>query len=126
MPCGVRFRVDLLEGEARGYVCENFGALLRLPDLGPIGSNCLANARHFLTPTAASEAVAGAFELVAKFQGSLWSANIGHSPLDVVVWHGNYAPYQSDLRRLQQNGSIRHDHPAPPLLPDPTPTSEHN
>jgi len=116
IPRGVRFRVDLLDGEARGYVCENFGALLRLPDLGPIGSNCLANARDFLTPVAAYEDVEGAFELVAKFQGALWSAKIGHSPLDVVGWHGNYAPYKYDLRRFNTIGSISVDHPDPSIF----------
>ena len=74
IPRGVRFRVELLDGEARGYVCENFGALFRLPDLGPIGSNGLANARDFLTPVAAYEDVEGESELVAKFQGALWAA----------------------------------------------------
>jgi homogentisate 1,2-dioxygenase len=113
IPRGVRFRVALPDGSARGYVCENFGALLRLPELGPIGSNGLANARDFLTPVAAFEDREGEFELVAKFQGSLWSAPIGHSPLDVVAWHGNYAPYKYDLRRFNTIGSISYDHPDP-------------
>jgi len=116
IPRGVRFRVDLPDETARGYVCENFGALLRLPDLGPIGSNCLANARDFLTPVAAYEDVEGAFELIAKFQGALWSAKIGHSPLDVVGWHGNYAPYKYDLRRFNTIGSISYDHPDPSIF----------
>ena len=116
IPRGVRFRVELLEENARGYVCENFGGLMRLPDLGPIGSNCLANARDFLTPHAAYEDVDGAFELVAKFQGSLWSATIDHSPLDVVAWHGNYAPYKYDLRRFNAIGSISFDHPDPSIF----------
>src|SRR5690606_12004345 len=80
IPRGVRFRVELPDGPSRGYVCENFGGLLRLPDLGPIGSNGLANPRDFLTPNAAYEDVDGDFELVAKFQGHLWRAPIGHSP----------------------------------------------
>src|SRR5207342_3311480 len=92
VPRGIRFRVALPDGASRGYVCENFGALMRLPDLGPIGSNGLANARDFLAPNAAYEDREGTFELVAKFQGHLWRAPIGHSPLDVVAWHGNYAP----------------------------------
>ena len=116
IPRGIRFRVDLLDGEARGYVAENFGAMLRLPDLGPIGSNSLANARDFLTPVAAYEDVEGDFELVAKFQGHLWSAKIGHSPLDVVAWHGNYAPYKYDLRRFNTIGSISYDHPDPSIF----------
>jgi homogentisate 1,2-dioxygenase len=116
IPRGVRFRVELLDGEARGYVAENFGAMLRLPDLGPIGSNCLANARDFLTPVAAYEDVDGDFELIAKFQGHLWSAKIDHSPLDVVAWHGNYAPYKYDLRRFNTIGSISYDHPDPSIF----------
>ncbi len=116
IPRGVRFRVEVIDGEARGYVCENFGALLRLPELGPIGSNCLANTRDFLTPTAAYEDIDGAFALVAKFQGALWSAKIDHSPLDVVAWHGNYAPYKYDLRRFNTIGSISVDHPDPSIF----------
>ena len=121
IPRGVRFRIELPDGTARGYVCENFGALLRLPDLGPIGSNGLANARDFLTPHAAFEDVEGpavgqGFELVAKFQGHLWRADIAHSPLDVVAWHGNYAPYKYDLRRFNAIGSISFDHPDPSIF----------
>ena len=116
IPRGIRFRVLLPDGAARGYVCENFGALLRLPDLGPIGSNGLANPRDFLTPQAAFEEVEGDFELVAKFQGHLWRADIGHSPLDVVGWHGNYAPYKYDLRRFNAIGSISFDHPDPSIF----------
>ena len=120
IPRGIRFRVELLDATARGYVCENFGAMFRLPDLGPIGSNGLANPRDFLTPEAAFEdidAPAGEpFELVAKFQGHLWRADIGHSPLDVVGWHGNYAPYKYDLRRFNTIGSISFDHPDPSIF----------
>lgn len=116
IPRGVRFSVDLPDGEARGYVCENFGAHLRLADLGPIGSNGLANPRDFLAPVAAWEDVEGDFELVAKFQGRLWRAGIGHSPLDVVAWHGNYAPYKYDLRRFNTIGSISYDHPDPSIF----------
>ncbi|MFC7300722.1 homogentisate 1,2-dioxygenase [Cognatiluteimonas weifangensis] len=116
IPRGVRFAVALPDGQARGYVCENFGALLRLPDLGPIGSNGLANARDFLIPHAAYEDREGEFELIAKFQGHLWRAPIGHCPLDVVGWHGNYAPYKYDLRRFNAIGSISYDHPDPSIF----------
>ena len=116
IPRGVRFRVGLPDGQATGYVCENFGALLKLPDLGPIGSNGLANPRDFQTPVAAYEDVEGAFELVTKFQGHLWRAAIAHSPLDVVAWHGNYAPYRYDLRRFNTIGSISYDHPDPSIF----------
>jgi len=116
IPRGLRFRVELLAGEARGYVCENFGAPLRLPDLGPIGSNGLANPRDFLTPVAAFEDQEGRFELIAKFAGRLWAAPIGHSPLDVVAWHGNYVPYKYDLRRFNAIGSVSYDHPDPSIF----------
>jgi homogentisate 1,2-dioxygenase len=116
IPRGVRFAVNLPDDTARGYICENFGALLRLPDLGPIGSNGLANPRDFLTPHAAYEDREGDFELVAKMNGNLWHADIGHSPLDVVAWHGNYAPYKYDLRRFNTIGSISFDHPDPSIF----------
>ena len=120
IPRGVRFCVDLpdasLANPARGYVGENYGAPLRLPDLGLIGSNGLANPHDFLTPHAWYEDREGRFELVAKFMGNLWSARIGHSPLDVVAWHGNYAPYKYDLRRFNAIGSISFDHPDPSIF----------
>jgi homogentisate 1,2-dioxygenase len=116
LPRGLRFCVELPEGAARGYVCENFGAPLRLPDLGPIGSNGLANPRDFATPHAWYEDRDGDFELVAKFAGRLWSARIDHSPLDVVAWHGNNAPYKYDLRRFNTIGSISYDHPDPSIF----------
>ena len=116
IPRGVRFRAELPDGSARGYVCENYGAPFRLPDLGPIGSNGLANPRDFLTPTAWYEDREGQFELVAKFMGNLWSAEIGHSPLDVVAWHGNCAPCKYDLRRFNTIGSISFDHPDPSIF----------
>ncbi|MDZ4814521.1 MAG: homogentisate 1,2-dioxygenase [Pseudomonadota bacterium] len=126
LPRGMRFRVDLLDASASGYVCENFGALLCLPDLGPIGSNGLANARDFLSPVAAFEDSEGDFTLTTKFQGRLWQASIGHDPLDVVGWHGNYVPYKYDLRRFNTIGSISYDHPDPSIflvLTSPTDTA---
>jgi homogentisate 1,2-dioxygenase len=116
IPRGIRFRVALPDGPSRGYVCENFGAFLRIPDLGPIGSNGLANPRDFLAPNAAYEDVDGDFELIAKFQGHLWRASIGHSPLDIVAWHGNHAPYKYDLRKFNTIGSISYDHPDPSIF----------
>jgi homogentisate 1,2-dioxygenase len=116
VPRGLRFRVELLDNAARGYVCENHGALFRLPDLGPIGSNGLANPRDFLIPVAAYEDRDTKSELVAKFAGNLWSAEVDHSPLDVVAWHGNYAPYKYDLRRFNAIGSISFDHPDPSIF----------
>ena len=116
IPRGTKFRVELQGNDARGYVCENHGAPFRLPDLGPIGSNGLANPRDFLTPVAAYEDLDGEFELVAKFGGRLWSARIDHSPLDVVAWHGNYAPYKYDLARFNAINTVSFDHPDPSIF----------
>jgi homogentisate 1,2-dioxygenase len=119
IPRGLRFRVAALgdsASAARGYVCENFGAPFKLPDLGPIGSNGLANARDFLTPVAAYEDVDAPCELVGKFLGKLWTAKMDHSPLDVVAWHGNNVPYKYDLRRFNTIGSISYDHPDPSIF----------
>lgn len=116
LPRGLKFSVQLLDESARGYVCENYGALLRLPDLGPIGANGLANPRDFQTPVAAYEDRTGDFKLTAKFQGHLWETELDHSPLDVVAWHGNYAPYKYDLARFNTIGTISFDHPDPSIF----------
>lgn len=121
LPRGLRFRVEPLAissepAACRGYICENYGAQFRLPDLGPIGANGLANPRDFETPVAWYEDLDGEFEQVAKFGGNLWRCDIDHSPLDVVAWHGNYAPYKYDLRRFNTIGSISFDHPDPSIF----------
>jgi homogentisate 1,2-dioxygenase len=116
IPRGLRFQVELEDGAARGYVCENYGAHFRLPELGPIGANGLANARDFLAPVATFEDREGDFELVAKFAGGLWSAPIDHSPLDVVAWHGNHAPYKYDLARFNSVNTVSFDHPDPSIF----------
>lgn len=116
IPRGVRFRVGLPEGRARGYVCENYGAPFRLPDLGPIGANGLANARDFETPTAWFEDVDAACEVIQKFQGGLWTTMLDHSPFDVVAWHGNCAPYRYDLRRFNTINTVSFDHPDPSIF----------
>jgi homogentisate 1,2-dioxygenase len=116
IPRGVRFRADPLDGEATGYVCENYGALLRLPELGPIGSNGLANPRDFLHPVAAYEDVDRPTEVVQKFGGRLWTTTFDHSPLDVVAWHGSYAPYKYDLARFNVMNTVSFDHPDPSIF----------
>ena len=115
LPRGVRVRVELLDGEARGYVAENFGPVMRLPDLGPIGSNGLANPRDFLSPVAAFEDRDEPTEMVQKFQGHLWGMELDHSPLDVVAWHGNCAPYKYDLANFMVLGTVSFDHPDPSI-----------
>jgi len=116
VPRGVRFRVTLPDGSARGYVAENHGAPFRLPDLGPIGSNGLANPRDFETPVAWFEDVEGEFELVQKYLGRLWRTDLGRSPLDVVAWHGNLAPCKYDLARFNTIGTVSFDHPDPSIF----------
>jgi homogentisate 1,2-dioxygenase len=113
IPRGVRLRVELIDPTARGYMLENFGAAMRPPELGPIGSNGLANLRDFLTPVAWYEDVEGECELIAKFTGGFWRTTLQHSPLDVVAWHGSNAPYKYDLRLFNTIGSISYDHPDP-------------
>jgi len=116
IPRGVRFRVDLTDGTARGYICENYGAPFRLPDLGPIGANGLANPRDFETPVAWFEDSDEPVELLQKFEGALWTTTLPHSPFDVVAWHGNLAPYRYDLRHFNTIGTVSYDHPDPSIF----------
>ncbi len=116
IPRGLRFRVELLDDVARGYVCENMGALFRLPDLGPIGSNGLANARDFKAPVAAYEDVERPTQIVQKFGGALWTTTLDHSPFDVVAWHGNLMPYRYDLTRFNTINTVSYDHPDPSIF----------
>jgi homogentisate 1,2-dioxygenase len=115
VPRGVKFRVEV-DGEARGYVAENHGALFRLPELGPIGSNGLANARDFETPVAAFEDVDRRHEVIQKYMDSLWTTTLDHSPLDIVAWHGNLAPCRYELARFNTIGTISFDHPDPSIF----------
>ncbi len=112
---GIKFKVELFEKQARGYICENYGAMFRLPDLGPIGANGLANPRDFKTPLASFEDRDGNFQVVTKFGGRLWKSEYDHSPLDVVAWHGNYAPYKYDLDNFNCINSVNFDHPDPSI-----------
>jgi len=116
VPRGVKFRIQLPEGEARGYVAENYGLPFRLPELGPIGSNGLANPRDFETPVAWFEDSDEPTEVVQKSLGHLWTTTLDHSPLDVVAWHGNYAPYRYELSRFNVINSVSFDHPDPSIF----------
>ncbi len=117
IPKGIKFRVDKKSGAfCRGYVLENYGQPFRLPELGPIGANGLANPRHFLAPTAHYEHQTASFEIVAKFQGQLWKTQSQHSPLNVVAWSGNYYPYKYDLRLFNTIGTVSFDHPDPSIF----------
>jgi homogentisate 1,2-dioxygenase len=116
IPRGVKMRVELMGGPARGYICENYGGAFTLPERGPIGANCLANSRDFLTPVAAYEDRDEPCHLTVKWGGTLWRTTLGHSPFDVVAWHGNYAPYKYDMRRYSPVGAISFDHPDPSIF----------
>ncbi len=118
IPRGLKFKIEPHpdDKELRGYICENYGQQFRLPDLGPIGANGLANPRDFRYPVASYEDKDGPHEIVAKFGGNLWTCETDHSPLDVVAWHGNYAPYVYDLTKFNTIGSISFDHPDPSIF----------
>lgn len=116
IPRGVIFRCELVDGPARAYVCENYGGAFTLPERGPIGANCLANARDFLTPGAAYEDKPGKAQLFVKWCGEMFVTEIEASPLDVVAWHGNYYPYKYDLRHFSPVGAIGFDHPDPSIF----------
>ena len=115
VPRGVKFRVEV-DGEARGYVAENHGLPLRLPELGPIGSNGLANPRDFEVPAAWFEDKDEQTEVIQKSLGHLWTTTLDHSPLDVVAWHGNYAPWRYDLSKFNVMGTVSFDHPDPSIF----------
>jgi homogentisate 1,2-dioxygenase len=114
VPRGTKFRVGV-SGPSRGYVCENYGAPFRLPELGPIGSQGLAQARDFQAPVAAYEEK-GRTSVIAKFQGGLWETELARSPLDVVAWHGDYVPYKYDLARFMTINSVSFDHADPSIF----------
>ncbi len=124
VPRGVKLRVELPGEPARGYLCENYGGAFTLPERGPIGANCLANARDFLIPVAAYEERDSESRLFVKWGGEMWSCDLSHSPLDVVAWHGNYAPYKYDLRRFSPVGPLLFDHADPSIFTTLTSPSE--
>src|SRR4029078_5548099 len=116
VPRVIRRRVERAQGTARGYVCENYGAPFRLPELGPIGANGLANARDFQAPVADFEDRDAPTGVIVKLGRHLWSGAFDHSPLDVVAWHGNYYPYKYDLARFNAMNTVSFDHPDPSIF----------
>lgn len=129
IPRGIRYRVTLPEGPVRGYICELYQGHYQLPELGPIGSNCLANARDFQAPTASFQDEGDnnpvPWKLTSKFNHSLFSASQNHTPFDIVAWHGTYYPYKYDLGRFNTIGSISFDHPDPSIFTVLTGPSDH-
>ena len=116
IPRGLVYRVEVLTGPCRGFVCENYGQKFALPGRGPIGANCLANRRDFKAPVAAFEDKETPSTVTVKWAGQFHRSHIGHSPLDVVAWHGNYAPCKYDLRNYCPVGAILFDHPDPSIF----------
>ena len=116
IPRGLLFKVDIINGPARGFVCENYGAKFDLPNRGPIGANCLANPRDFKTPKAAFEDNSITSTVTIKWCGQFHITEIDHSPLDIVAWHGNYAPCKYDLRTFSPVGALLFDHPDPSIF----------
>lgn len=116
IPRGMVYRVEIIDGPARGFVCENYGQKFDMPGRGPIGANCLANPRDFKTPVAAFEDTETKSRVIVKWCGQFHETFIGHSPLDVVAWHGNYAPCKYDLRTFSPVGAILFDHPDPSIF----------
>ncbi|MGH1373789.1 MAG: homogentisate 1,2-dioxygenase [Cellvibrionaceae bacterium] len=116
IPRGIKFKIELPDGQARGYVCENYGAALELAERGPVGANGYANDRDFEYPVAWFEDIEDDFTLITKFAGNLFQASMGHSPLDVVAWVGNSAPYKYDLSRFNVMNTVSFDHPDPSIF----------
>ncbi|XDA99930.1 homogentisate 1,2-dioxygenase [Sulfitobacter sp. LCG007] len=116
IPRGLVYRVELIEGPARGFVCENYGQKFQMPGRGPIGANCMANARDFKAPVAAFEDREVPSTVTIKWCGQFHVTEIGQSPLDVVAWHGNYAPVKYDLNAYCPVGAILFDHPDPSIF----------
>lgn len=113
-----RYRVTLPAGPVRGYICELYQGHFQLPELGPIGSNGLANPRDFQCPVASfdDEPEPKEYRLISKFNNSLFVATQDHTPFDVVAWHGNYYPFKYDLGRFNTIGTISFDHPDPSIF----------
>jgi homogentisate 1,2-dioxygenase len=116
IPRGLVYRVEMIEGPARGFVCENYGQKFELPGRGPIGANCLANPRDFRAPVAAFEDRETHSTITVKWCGQFHVTEIAQSPLDAVAWHGNYAPVKYDLKNYCPVGAILFDHPDPSIF----------
>ena len=116
IPRGLKFKVELVDATASGYLCENYGTPFQIPDLGPIGSNGLAQPRDFQAPVAWFEDTSEETRVTAKFQGRFFDVATQGSPLNVVAWHGNYYSYKYDLRKFNTIGTVSYDHPDPSIF----------
>ncbi|EAU35420.1 homogentisate 1,2-dioxygenase [Aspergillus terreus NIH2624] len=125
IPRGIKYRVDLPAGPARGYICEIYQGHYQLPELGTIGSTGLANARDFQVPKAVFDGTVkdgvatcspADWTVINKYNGDLFSSVQDHTPFDVAGWHGTCYPYKYDLGRFSPLGSLLYDHPDPSLF----------
>ncbi|MDN3650842.1 homogentisate 1,2-dioxygenase [Reinekea marina] len=116
IPRGMKFSIDISENSARGYLCENYGHPLTLPERGPVGANGFANDRDFQYPVAWFEESDHSYELITKFSGHFYRNLLEHSPFDVVAWAGNSAPYKYDLSRFNVINTVSFDHPDPSIF----------
>jgi homogentisate 1,2-dioxygenase len=118
VPRGLKFAIGLPENVGRGWVLEVFGTKLRLPERGLVGSNGLAEARHFRAPHASYEdrECPDGFQHVTKTGGRLFEATHTFSPFDVVAWYGNHAPFVYDLMHFAPVASVRFDHQDPSIF----------
>ena len=115
IPRGIRFSVEV-EGPVRGYIAEPFKGHFKIPDLGPIGANGLANPRDFLSPVAFFEKVEASYKVYNKYQGEIFVSEQDHSPFDVVAWHGNYCPSKYNLDLFNAMNTVTFDHPDPSIF----------
>ena len=124
IPRGIKFQIDPVDQAVRGYLCENYGSPFTLPERGPVGANGFSNQRDFAYPTAWYEDKDQVCQLITKFCGELYKAELDHSPFDVVAWVGNSAPYKYDLSRFNVINTVSFDHPDPSIFTVMTSPSE--
>ena len=102
----------------KGYVLEVKEGHFELPDLGPIGSNGLANPHHFQYPVSCmfDNDSEHEWNIVTKAADAFWSRSQNHSPYNVAAWRGNYAPYKYDLRKFCPLNTVSFDHADPSIF----------
>ncbi|KAH9884385.1 homogentisate 1,2-dioxygenase [Xylariomycetidae sp. FL2044] len=112
---GMRFTVGLPDGPSRGYIQEIFGSHYELPELGPVGSNGMAQPRDFEIPVASFDVDLSPWTVVVKLAGALFAYEQDHTPYDVVGWHGNYAPYKYAMEKFISSATVDRDQSDPSI-----------
>lgn len=112
---GMKFTVALPDGTGRGYIQEVYGSHYELPELGPIGSNGMAQPRDFEIPVASFDVDQSIWTVVVKLVGQLFAYEQNHTPYDVVAWHGTYAPYKYKLERFINSATVDRDQSDPSI-----------